>query len=182
MSGWIEIIGRQITKTLPYSKIFPNEGGVFLRFGKYRRTLEPGLYWKIPLIDDIKKLDITPQVINLPNQSITTKDKVTLAVSGAIEYSIRDAKRALLEVQDFDKSLQNLSMGIIANYAHEKTYEECLNIKELEDVVIRGIRERANSWGLNIRKFWVTDLAEHKVYRLMTHETPYFVYPVVEAE
>ena len=99
-----------------FMAVFPYERGVFLRMGKCKRTLEPGLYFCMPIIDEIQKLDVTPQVINLPNQSITTKEGKTLAVSGAVEYSICDPQKALLEVQNFDASLQNLSMGIIGQY------------------------------------------------------------------
>jgi regulator of protease activity HflC (stomatin/prohibitin superfamily) len=160
-----------------FMAVFPYERGVFLRMGKCKRTLEPGLYFCLPIIDEIQKLDVTPQVINLPNQSITTKDGKTLAVSGAIEYSISDPQKALLEVQNFDASLQNLSMGIIGQYIKQRTYEECIKLDGLEHQVIEGIRNRAIDWGLKVTKFWVTDLAQHHVYRLMTQDTPVKVVP-----
>jgi regulator of protease activity HflC (stomatin/prohibitin superfamily) len=171
------------TKLFPrFAVVFPNEGGVFLRMGKYKKSIGPGLYFCFPIIDEIHKLDITPQVINLPNQSVTTRDSKTLAISGAVEYSIYDARKALLEVQNFDASLQNLSMGIIGDYIKQRMYEECIKVDGLEAQVIEGIRDRASEWGLKITRFWLTDLAQHRVYRLMTQDTPTVVLPEESAD
>jgi regulator of protease activity HflC (stomatin/prohibitin superfamily) len=166
------------TKIFPrFVAIFPNEGGVFLRMGKYKKTLRPGLYFCFPIVDEIQKLDITPQVINLPNQSVTTKDTKTIAVSGAVEYSIYDPQKALLEVQNFDVSLQNLSMGIIGNYIKQRTYRDCIKLDGLEKEVVKGIRKKASDWGLKVIRFWITDMAQHRVYRLMTQDTPTMILP-----
>ena len=157
--------------------VFPNERGVFLRLGKYKRSLEPGMYFCLPVIDEIQKLDVTPQVINLPNQSITTKDGRILAISGTVEYSICESRKALLEVQNFDASLQNLSMGVVANYVKSQLYEDCIELNGFEENVIAEIRDKAHEWGLGVTRFWVTDLAQHKVYRLMTQDTPSAIVP-----
>ena len=165
-------------KILPrFETVFPYERGVFLRKGKYKRSLEPGLYFCFPVIDEIQKLDVTPQVINLPNQSVTTKDGKTLAISGAVEYSIYDPQKALLDVQNFDASLQNLSMGVIGNYVKQRAYQDCIKQNGFEQEVIERIRDRASEWGLKVSRFWITDLARHHVYRLMTQDTPAVVLP-----
>ncbi|MHC4152424.1 MAG: SPFH domain-containing protein [Planctomycetota bacterium] len=160
-----------------FAVVFPNEGGVFLRMGKYKKTLGPGLYFCFPIIDEVLKLDITTQVINLPNQSMTTRDAKAIAISGAIEYSIYDPRKALLDVQNFDASLQNLSMGIIGVFIKERTYQDCIKVNGLEGKVIEGIKDRAEEWGLKVKRFWITDMARHRVYRLMTHDSPQVVLP-----
>lgn len=156
----------------PYAVIEPNEGGVFLRGGKWKKTLDCGWYWKYPVYDVVRKLDITTQVINLPNQSMVVKDGRCVAASGAIEYDIPDARKALLCIQDFDISLQNLAMGTIAHYLNRKNYADCMDIAGLEREVLSALRKKVEDWGLYITKFWITDFAEHKVYRIMTHDTP----------
>ena len=100
----------------PFGIVYPDEGGIFLRGGKYKRTLSAGFYWKWPFYDRIRKTNIKDQVINLPNQSITTIDRKILALSGTVRYEIEDAKKAILDVLDYDSSLQNLAMSLIAEY------------------------------------------------------------------
>ena len=160
-----------------FSTVFPYERGVFLRMGRYKRTLEPGMYFCFPIIDEVQKLDVTPQVINLPNQSVTTKDGKVLAVSGAVEYSICDPLKALLDVHNFDASLQNLSMGIVGDYVKQRTYNDCIKLNGFAKDVVEGIRDKAGEWGLEVMRFWVTDLAQHQVYRLMTQDTPAMILP-----
>jgi len=155
----------------PYGIIYPNEGGVFLRGGHYKNTLTDGFFWKWPLYDSIQKCIITTQVINLPNQSVTTKDGHIIAVSGAIEYSISDARKALLCIYDYDTSLQNLGMAFICHYLNRQSLKTC-GVNDLEKDVLRGLRGKVEDWGLCISKFWVTDFAEHKVYRIMAHDIP----------
>lgn len=179
MNDFLNNLLQIIIRFLPrLSFIRPNESGVFLRLGHYRKTVSEGWYVLLPLIDDIISLVVMPQVINLPNQSVTTRDSVSVAVSGAIEYSITDAKKALLEVQNFDASLQNLAMGIISEYVNERTMADCLDIKSLQRAVLSGIRDAARGWGLKIHRFYLTDLVEHRAYRIMTTDAPTIVLPV----
>jgi len=169
---FVELI-EVITRVIPrIKKVPPNEKGVFLNAGHFRRDVEEGIYVFWPLIQDILTIDVTPQVINLPNQSVTTNDQKTVAIGGAIEYSIGNVQKAILEVQDYDTSLQNLAMGIIADFVMTHTFDECIKSDQLKKEVTDGIRHRATDWGLRIRKFYLTDLAEHQVHRVMTQDQP----------
>ena len=172
MKSLIQLIEKLVSFLPRIAFVYPNEGGVFLRLGRYKKTICSGWYFLLPYIDQVDKLDITTQVINLPNQSIITKDSQVVAVSGAIEYSINDARKALLCIQDYDISLQNLAMGTIAHYLNRKDYVECTDIGGLEAEVLKALRKRVQDWGLYITKFWITDFAKHKVYRLMLKDVP----------
>ena len=152
--------------------IGPDEGGVRETCGKWYRAIAPGWYIYWPVLQKCISITVTPQVINLPNQSMMTKDRHIIAISGAIEYSIPNAEKAILCVRDFDTSLRNLAMGTIARYLNRKSYEECGELGGLEREVLGALRRKVDEWGLSIIKFWITDFVEHKVYRIMTHDTP----------
>jgi regulator of protease activity HflC (stomatin/prohibitin superfamily) len=153
----------------PFKVVLQNEGGVFLRGGKYRKTLKPGFYWKLPLYDYIQKICVTQQVVNLPNQSLTAKDGRVLALSGTLKYQIEDVRKALLNVYDYDQSLINLAMSALGEYvslSNDTSYESiCIEVTE-------SIQSDAEEWGIDILDFWLTDFAEHKVYRIMTLDAP----------
>jgi len=148
--------------------IYPNERGVRIRFGKYVKVLEPGwrIYW--PLITDIQKLEVVVQIIDLPVQSLLTKDGKLLAISGAIEYIIVDVEKALLNVQDFDKSLPTLGMGLISEYVDDCTLSQCRDWDKLKKPILRMLRTRAKDWGIQVTRLYKTDLVPHKVYRMMS--------------
>jgi regulator of protease activity HflC (stomatin/prohibitin superfamily) len=153
----------------PFKIVFQNEQGVFLRGGKYKRTLKPGFYWKFPLYDYIQKVCVVQQVVNLPNQSLTTKDSRVLALSGTLKYQLSDAKQALLNVYDYDVSLQNVAMSALGEYI---STAEKIDYNEICSDVTETIQGEAENWGIEILDFWLTDFAEHKVYRIMSLDAP----------
>ena len=170
MSFWIKI-AEFVLSAPPCGIIWSNEGGVFQRGGKFKRELPPGFYWKWPFYDSIKKIPTKEQWVNLPNQSLTTVDSKSLAVSGAVCYEIDGYKKAILENFDYDTNIQNLSMVTIASYVCSSKSEDCTYskiLKELQD----GLDEAAQRWGLEILEVGLTDLAEHKIFRVMTHDAP----------
>ena len=83
------------------------------------------------------------------------------------EYSVTDPQKALLEVMDYDESLQRYGLAMIAKYAVTHTFKELTELSKLEKEVLKDSRKKAKEWGLYISKFWLTDVVEHKVYRIM---------------
>src|SRR3990167_1845041 len=166
MQGLLDFLQQLFTTLRPWVTITPWERGVRVRLGKYVKELEPGVHLVIPLVDEINTLNVVPQVINLPNQSVMTLDRRSVAVSGGVEYGIRNAKAAYTNVQDFDRSLQTLAMGIIAEYVATHTLADC-RLEPIRAEVLRGIKEACRGWGLDVRRVYLTDLAEHRVIRLM---------------
>ena len=153
----------------PFKIIFQNEGGILMRGGKYKKTLGPGFHWKWPVYDYIQKECVTEQIVNLPNQSLMTIDGRTLALSGTIKYQITDVRKALLEVLDYDVSLQNFAMSALGEYVSLSTD---LKYSEICEEVRENISIEATDWGIEVLGFWLTDYAEHKVYRIMTLDVP----------
>ncbi len=149
--------------------VFPNEGCVHLRGGKHKRTVKAGFYFKIPIYDNYLKVNVKEQVINLPNQSVTASDGKVLALSGTIKYEISDVRKAILEVLNFDASLQNLAMSLVAEFTRVNDYNAIISC------VYEELAEQAEDWGIEVLAFWLTDYAEHKVYRLMGNDAPVLI-------
>ncbi len=145
--GVFEEITNFFTDLNPIISIEEPERGVMLRFGKYVKNLEPGMYWQWPIIEEVYKANIRPQTINLPSQSISTLDRIDVVVSGEIVYTIGDIKKALLDVQDYDESLQNFSMGRICRYINNQNYDCCLPLERLERKVQRSIKREEMGLG-----------------------------------
>ena len=164
-------IAEFLLKIPPFAIVNQNESGVHLRGGLYKRTLKPGFHPKWPIYDEIQTVQVVEQIVNLPNQSVTTKDGKPLAISGAIRYEVADAKKALLEVCDYDLLLQNLAMATLGSYISRMNFKDC-GYDMLCKEVLDELSNEAENWGLDVMNFWVTDLAEHKVFRIMTHDSP----------
>ena len=81
------------------------------RFGKYRKTLTPGLGFIMPYVDSVdRKLNVMEQVIDVPSQEIITKDNASVKVDGVAFYQVLDPRRASYEVSNLQEALLNLVM------------------------------------------------------------------------
>jgi len=81
------------------------------RFGRYYKTLTPGLALIVPYIDSVgRKLNVMEQVLEVPRQEIITKDNATVTVDGVAFFQVLDARRAAYEVSDLQTALLNLVM------------------------------------------------------------------------
>jgi len=144
--------------------------GVVLTFGKRVSVKGAGWYVFWPLIQRIIWMDIKTQVVDLRNQSVRTKCGNSIVVSGAIQYYITDIKKAILDVQDLDKSITTLALGIILEFVKQRTLDECRDVNMLKAEILRGIRDAARGWGIKIEKVFITDLDRARNIRLLTNE------------
>jgi regulator of protease activity HflC (stomatin/prohibitin superfamily) len=154
-----------------FSLVSPDEGGVRIWFipfcGTYSQKLKPGWYLLWPLIHETRIINVVTQPISLPEQSLDTVDGVTITISGAVQYKIKDALKALLNVQDYDKSLQIIAMKAIKSYVFNKTYKELRDDVMLEAMVLSLLKRETRNWGMDIQKVFVLQYTKARVLRLL---------------
>jgi len=114
-------------------------------------------------------MEIQTQVVDLRSQSVRTKNGQSAIVSGAIQYSIKNVTKAIINVQDVDKALETLAIGIILEFVKNKTLDECQDIKALKEEILKGIKNAAQGWGLKIERIYITDLDKARNIRLLTN-------------
>ena len=152
---------------MPMTIVAEYEKAVLLRFGKYKRTLEPGLRWKIPFgVDDVLKDNVVPATRNLQPQKLTTSDGVTVVVGAALRWSIRDIVKVKLHVEDSDSVLDDSTYGEIAGFVRESTWDQ-INEVDWVQQVFAAVRKRAFRFGIEVEELWITDLARTRVLCLV---------------
>ena len=164
---WLNGLLESIRDLFP--KIFtvlPDEGGVRITFGRIVKTLKPGWYTYWPPIQHVQKIGVTPQCVDLRPQSVLTSDNKDMVISGAILYKISDARKAILEVQDYDRSVQTLALGVIAEFMGGHSSEK-LEIPILRELILTKVREEAQGFGLKIMRVYITDLGSCKNLRIL---------------
>jgi len=165
---WLKELFDRLLSIFPRIYIVaPYEAGIRITFGNRYKTKQAGWYIIWPLIQRFVWMEIQTQVVDLRTQSIRTKDGYDIVVSGAIQYSIKDVEKAIINVQDVDKSIETLCLGVILEFVKNKTLEECQNVVALKDEILRGLRDASKGWGLKIEKVYITDLGKTRNLRLL---------------
>lgn len=100
------------------------ESGVLLRMGKYKKDLQPGINFKIPIIDAIHTVNKMVDTFHVAAVDITTLDSKQVSVEPIIKFEIVDPRKYLIEVNDASSNLHDIARGIIADYLTDCEWEE----------------------------------------------------------
>ncbi len=158
----------------------PDQAGVRVTLGKYERVLGPGWFFIWEVLQQIHYMTVTPQWVDLRGQSVFAKYGVNMTVSGAIRYRITDARKALLSINDVDKSLATLALGIILEYVGKREVSECTDPAGLADEILKGVREQASGWGVKVMEVKITDWGTTRNLRVIMNDSSSAVVPVTE--
>jgi len=129
------------------------EKGLVLRLGKYRATVDSGLTFLMPLVEDMLTVDMRERVINVEPQKVITKDNVSVTVDAVIYYRIIDPVKATFEVQHFAYAATTLAQTNLRNLIGDKSLDETLTARDTINANVRSVLDEAtNTWGCKVTR------------------------------
>jgi regulator of protease activity HflC (stomatin/prohibitin superfamily) len=126
--------------------------GVVERWGRYSRTLQPGLNIVVPFIDKVRPLiDLREQVVTFPPQPVITEDNVSVGIDTVLYFTITDPKSASYEVANPLQAIEQLTVTSLRNIVGDLTLEETLTSRDQVNTRLRLVLdERTGKWGIRI--------------------------------
>lgn len=135
------------------------ERGVKFMLGKFVKVMDPGLGTVIPLIQSWERVDMRVKAVDVPRQESITRDNVTVEIDAVIYYRVRDAKKAILEVEEYMYAVQQLAQTTMRNIVGEVDLDALLAERERISRQIREIIDEATDpWGIAVQSVELKDI------------------------
>ncbi len=167
--GWLGRIMEWVGDLFPrLTVVAKTHAGVAFVRGKNVKYVGPGLVWWWPFWTELMLYPVVRQSLDLPSQTLTTKDGQPVTVGCAIVYTVDDVETALTVQWDLAETVQDLATAAVCDFVTSNDFDW---INQSRPVVKRHLTKSVQAllteYGVGIQGAWLTDFAKTKVISML---------------
>jgi regulator of protease activity HflC (stomatin/prohibitin superfamily) len=135
------------------------EQGLVFRLGKYHSTRGPGLFFVIPLVDQVRMVDIRIRVTDIPAQQVITKDNVPVTINGVFFFKVDNVADAVIKVQDYRHAIAQYAQTSLRDVIGQMTLDQLLVEREaIGKEIGKNVEKDIVGWGLEVTGIRIQDI------------------------
>ncbi|PIX14762.1 MAG: hypothetical protein COZ72_05330 [Elusimicrobia bacterium CG_4_8_14_3_um_filter_50_9] len=135
------------------------ERGVIFRLGRLVGTRGPGLFFLVPGIEKMEKIDLRVVTLDVPSQEVITKDNVPVKVNAVCYFRVLDPEKAIVEIEDFIMATSQISQTTLRSVVGQADLDEVLSSRDKINTELQEIIDQATDpWGIKVSRVEIKDV------------------------
>lgn len=141
-------------------RILPDrQRAVVFQLGRFKNVQGPGLVFIVPVLQEMKRVDLRPATIELPPQEFTSSDGEAANASAKLSFQVLDPEKALTEVADYRQAASHLAQATVKNVLGLHPLDEILSDhKRIGSEVLAALEAQMARWGLHVDKIEIAQV------------------------
>ena len=153
------IIGFIVLILFSIRQVDQYEIGLKFSFGKFTGIMNPGWRIVLPVLQSYRKVDMRVKAVDVPDQEAITKDNISVSVNAVIYYKVSDAKKAILEVENYFYAVSQLAQTTMRNTVGEVDLDELLaNRDKIAESIRKIVDTISDAWGIVVQSVELKDV------------------------
>src|SRR5215469_940538 len=124
------------------------------RFGRYTKTMEPGMNFIIPFIDRVKALiDLREQVVSFTGQRVITEDNLVVSIDTVLFFQVTDPRAADYEIVNYIQAIEQIAATMLRSVIGSMDLEQTLTSRDRINARLRGVLDdAAGKWVMRVTR------------------------------
>ncbi len=135
------------------------EKAVVFRLGKYSSIAGPGMFFIIPMIDELRMIDTRILTMDIPKQQVITKDNVPVSINGVLYFLVSNPELAVIKVQNYSYAISQFAQAALRDVMGGMTFDEILAEREqIGKAIETSVEKESKEWGLEVKGIRIQDI------------------------